>query len=143
MRIYGDRNDLYNTPDRTLHVPPVVRELYLYLCFHAILSRPESESLRRRIISGRPVTGQALVNVTSTVISRSRLCTMEGYGSQVHAEVSLRFTAIELQFLSERSEMKKRFYTIPAGPFLSPDVFPQCVGTFGLLRKINILYLCQ
>ena len=44
-----------------------------------------------------------------------------------------------LRFLSERSEMKKRFYTIPAGPFLSPDVFPQCVGMFGDFRMINIL----
>ena len=35
--------------------------------------------------------------------------------------------------------MKKRFCTIPAGPFLSPDVFPQCVGIFGNFKMINIL----
>ena len=35
--------------------------------------------------------------------------------------------------------MKKRSYTIPAGPFLSPDVFPQCVGIFGGFKLINIL----
>ena len=35
--------------------------------------------------------------------------------------------------------MKKRFYTIPAGPFLSPDLFPQCVGIFCSFNMINIL----
>ena len=50
-----------------------------------------------------------------------------------------RMMRLKLRFLSERSEMKKRFYTIPAGPFLSPDVFPQCVGIFGDFKMINIL----